>query len=111
MIETRFPDLEMRLRENAPVLPTSLKNRTLSRVAQTRRARQERRHRALQFAVAGVFSLQLLTLARLDAQNAQLIAGNGPAPTFAPISFSQLAALLNERSRQIALLLEPSKLG
>lgn len=105
------PEIEARLRQNTPVLPPNLKNRTLARCESARRARQERRHRALQFAVAGVLGLQLLTLGRLDSQNARLLAGNGAPMSFASASVAEIAQSLRTRSRQLALLMAASKLG
>lgn len=105
------PEIEALLRQSAPVLPVNLKSRTLARCAFARQKRRERHHRALTFAVAGVFALQMLTLSRLDAQNAQLIAGNGSARAFAAVSLAEVFDALHQRSRQIALLLETPKLG
>lgn len=111
MIDLDNSQLEARLREGAPILPPSLKSRTLSRCADARQKRRAARHRNLTYAFAAVFALQLLTISRLDAQNAQLIAGNAAPRPFAPISVAQLMESWQERSRQVALLLAPSRVG
>lgn len=103
--------IEKRLRESAPVLSPTLKNRTLTQCAAVRQARRNRVQFGWKLAVAGVFALQLFTLSQLDAQNARLIAGRGAAPVFASASFSQVRESLRERSRQLAQLMAPSKLG
>ncbi len=113
MTEPQFPpEIEAALRQSAPVLPPALKSRTLANCAaraEGQRKRQQRLNRQMTWAVAGVLALQLLTLGQLDAQNARLLAGNGAAPVFAPLSMAQVTELLQERSRQLALLMEPSK--
>ena len=111
MSEPQLPEIEALLRQNAPTLPPSLKNRTLARCAVARQNRARRQNRLVTFAFAAVFTLQLLTLSRLDAQNAQLIAGNNPPRAFAPISVAELMESWQERSRQLALLLASSRVG
>lgn len=105
------PQIEAQLRQNAPTLPPKLKRRTLARCAAARQKRRDRRHRQITVAFAAVFALQLLTLSRLDAQNAQLIAGNSPPRALAPISVAELMESWQERSRQLALLMAPSRVG
>ncbi|PQV64377.1 hypothetical protein B1R32_10558 [Abditibacterium utsteinense] len=112
MTEPEFSTpIEKQLREAAPILSTSLKSRTLNRCAVARQKRRDRVQRNWSFAVAGVFALQIFTLSQLDAQNARLIAGRGAAPVFASASLSQVRDSLQERSRQLALWMTPSKLG
>lgn len=111
MSETELSPLETLMRQNAPVLPANLKNRTLAKCAAAKQKRRDVRHRQITFAFAAVFALQLLTLSRLDAQNAQLIAGNNPPRLYAPISVAELMESWQERSRQLALLMAPSKTG
>ncbi|MBW3636990.1 MAG: hypothetical protein KY445_11115 [Armatimonadetes bacterium] len=113
MTEPQFPpEIEAGLRGCAPVLPPALKSRTLTNCAaraEAQQKRQQRLHWQMTWAVAGVLAVQLLTLGQLDAQNARLIAGNGAAPVFAPASIAEVKELLQERSRQLALLMEPSQ--
>ena len=105
------PEIEALLRQNAPTLPPALKSRTLQKCAAARQKRRDRRQRGLVFVFAAVCALQLLTLSRLDAQNARLIAGNNPPRLYAPISVAELIESWQERSRQLALLMAPSKTG
>ncbi len=111
MSETEFSPIETLMRQNAPVLPTALKSRTLAKCAAAKQKRRDIRYRGITLAFAAVFALQLLTLSRLDAQNAQLIAGNNPPRAFAPISVAELMESWQERSRQLALLMAASRVG
>lgn len=111
MSETELSPLEASLRGCAPTLPDALKSRTLAKCAVARQKRRDARHRQMTFAFAAVFALQLLTLSRLDAQNAQLIAGNNPPRQFAPISIAEVMESWQERSRQVALLMATSRVG
>ena len=111
MIKNPPASIEISLRESAPILPSALKNRTLASCARARQKRKDRAQKIGMWAVAGVLALQMGFLARVDAQNAALIAGNGPPPVFAPVSMAEMLASMRERSRQLALLMEPSKLG
>jgi hypothetical protein len=104
-------NLEDLLRQSAPALPPGLKSRTLTKCALAKAQRRQRVQWQLRLAVAGVFALQMLTLSRLDAQNAQLIAGNSPPRAFAPVSMAQVTEMLHQRSRQLAVLLASSKVG
>lgn len=105
------PAIEELLRESAPTLPIGLKSRTLTQCALAKHARKERLHRRWTWAVAGVLAVQMLTLARVDAQNAQLIAGRGAPMNLASVSFAQVAQSLQTRSREVALLMAPSRVG
>ncbi len=105
------PQIAKLLRQSAPVLPPALKSRTLTQCALARQSRKQRVQWQLKLAVAGVFALQMLTISRLDAQNAQLIAGNSPPRNFAPVSIAQLMEAWQERSRQLAILMAPSRVG
>ena len=111
VVENSPAPIEVLLRESAPVLPSALKSRTLASCARARQKRKDRAQKIGIWAVAGVLALQMGFLARIDAQNAALIAGNGPPPVFASVSAQEILASMRERSRQLALLLEPSKLS
>ncbi|RYX85971.1 hypothetical protein EON83_04240 [bacterium] len=106
--------IEKRLRQSAPDLPTTLRNRTLEN-CNARVAERQRRHRRLQWqltlAVFGVLALQCLTLSVVNTQNSQLIAGNSAPPLFASLSFSEINHLLHQRSHQLALLMQSSGVG
>lgn len=111
MSDAELSPPEASLRGCAPTLPDALKTRTLAKCVAARQKRRDVRHRQLTWAFAAVFALQLLTLSRLDAQNAQLIAGNNPPRAFAPISVAEVMESWQERSRQLALVMAPSRLG
>lgn len=104
-------EIEAGLRGSAPVLPPTLKSRTLTNCAAEKRKRQHRFNRQITWAVVGVLGMQLLTLSQLDAQNARLIAGNNPPRAFAPISVAEVMESWQERSRQLALLMASSKIS
>lgn len=106
-------DVETRMRDCAPVLPSSLRTRTLQTCAARVLAKEKQRnrlHRRLTWALAGVFAIQWLTLFVVDAQNTRLIAGSEP-PLFASVSLEQINQLWHRRSRQLAQLMEPSQTG
>ena len=110
MPENSPESIEISLRQSAPVLPQALRSRTLASCARARQKRKDRAQKIGVWAVAGVLALQMGFLARVDAQNAALLAGNGPPPVFASVSMAEMVASIRERSRQVALLLEPSKM-
>lgn len=116
MIKSRnaSPDIETRMREGAPALPLALRRRTLQLAALRvleQEQRQLRLQRRMMGAIAGVLTIQWLTLSVVDAQNTQLIAGNSPAPLFASMSLSQINQLWHHHSRELAQLMEPSGMG
>ena len=107
-------DVETQMRECAPALPMALKSRTLTHCAQRASAQQQKQNRLhwrLTWAVAGVLTMQWLTVCVVDAQNTHLIAGNSGPPLLASVSISQINQLWHQRSRQLAQLMEPSQLG
>lgn len=117
--ETEFPELEaagmeVRLRQCAPALPQSLRSRTLENCnvrVQAHQRRQKRLQWQLAGTVAAVLSLQAMTLFVVESQNTQLLAGNSKPPLFASLSFAEIGQLWEQRSRQLARLMESSEVG
>lgn len=108
------PNIENLLRGSAPALPLTLKKRTLHNAAARaaeRKRRQDRLHRQMIWAVAGVLALQALTLFIVDSQNTRLITGDSAPPPYTPISMAQVAAVCRQREQQLALLSAQSRLG
>jgi hypothetical protein len=108
------PELEEQLRQSAPVLPASLKSRTLAHCASralVQQQRNQRLQRQMTWAVVGVLAMQSLTLFVVDTQNTRLVQGNSAPSPAVPISLAEINELWYRRSRQLAHLMEPSKLG
>jgi hypothetical protein len=108
------PELGDSLRQSAPVLPSSLKSRTLQNCTAQRMARHQRHqrlNRQLAWAVAAVLTLQTLSVFLVDAQTNQLLAGNGATPSFPAVTLAEVSELWHQRSVQIAQLIGSSKIG
>jgi hypothetical protein len=56
-------------------------------------------------------ALQAITVCLVDAQNTRLISGDSTPPPYTPITIAEVTALWQHRSRQVALMTAPSKLG
>jgi hypothetical protein len=107
-------EVEELLRSCAPALPLALKKRTLHHCATRARERQQRYdrlHWQMTWAAAAILALQAVTVFMVDTQNTRLISGDSQPTPYAPITIAEVTALCQQRSRQIALMTGPSKLG